>query len=65
SEEIAAAPAIRAILAQSEFSSLQSIGGSYWAPTQNFGELMAAGNPGGRNLQDILDEMVKGITSLY
>ncbi len=65
SEEIADAPAIRAILAQSEFSSLQSIGGSYWAPTQNFGELMAAGNPGGRNLQDILDEMVKGITSLY
>ncbi len=65
SEEIAAAPAIKAILAQSEFSSLQSIAGSYWTPTQNFGELMAAGNPDGRSLQDILDEMVKGITSLY
>lgn len=65
SEEIAAAPAIKAILAQSEFSSLQSVAGSYWTPTQNFGELMAAGNPGGRSLQDILDEMVKGITSLY
>ncbi len=65
SEEVAASPAIKAILAQSEFSSLQSVGGAYWAPTQKFGELMAAGNPDGRNLQDILDEMVKAITSLY
>ncbi len=65
SNEIAASPAIKAILSQSEFSSLQSIGGSYWEPTQKFGELMAAKNPENRNLQDILDEMVKGITSLY
>ena len=64
-EEIATSPAIKAILAQSEFSSLQSIGGSYWTPAQEFGELMAAGNPEGRSLQDILDELVKGITSLY
>ena len=65
SDEIAASPAIKAILSQSEFSSLQSIGGNYWEPTQKFGELMAAKNPENRNLQDILDEMVKGITSLY
>lgn len=65
SNEIAASPAIKAILSQSEFSSLQSIGGSYWEPMQKFGELMAAKNPENRNLQDILDEMVKGITSLY
>ncbi len=65
SDEIAASPAIKAILAQSEYSNLQSIGGNYWAPTQKFGELMAAGNTEGRNLQDILDELVKGITSLY
>ncbi len=65
SNEIAASPAIKAILSQSKFSSLQSIGGSYWEPTQKFGELMAAKNPENRNLQDILDEMVKGITSLY
>ena len=65
SDEIAASPAIKAILSQSEFSNLQSIGGNYWGPTQKFGELMAAKNPENRSLQDILDEMVKGITSLY
>lgn len=65
SEEIASSPAIKAILSQSEFSSLQSIGGNYWGPTQKFGELMAAKNPEKRNLQDILDEMVKGITAIY
>lgn len=65
SEEVAASPAIQAILEQSEFSNLQRISGNYWTPTQTFGELMAAGNPEGRDLQEILDELVKGITSLY
>ncbi len=57
-------PAIQAILQQSEFASLQRIGGKYWEPTTNFGNKMVAGNPDGSGLQDIMDKMVEQITAL-
>ncbi len=61
SEEIMGAPAIAALLEQSEFSQLQRIGGKFWDPVSKFAENMAAGNPSGQNLQEQLDEMVEGI----
>ena len=63
SGEIADSPAIQAVLAQSEFASLQRIGGNYWDPVQTFAAQMAAGNPTGQDLQDLLDTMVKGVTA--
>lgn len=65
SPEIQASPAIQAILAQSEFGTLQRIGGNYWEPVSTFGTSMANGNPSGSTLQELLDKMVDGITVSY
>ena len=65
SEEVKNSPAIQAVLAQSEFASLQRIGGAYWDPTTAFGNSMAAGNPGGEPLQVVLDKLVEKITLAY
>lgn len=54
-------PAIAALLAQSEYACLQRIGGNYWDPVTAFATTMADGNPGGKNLQELLDEMTEGI----
>ena len=59
--EIMQSQAVQAVLAQSEFSELQRLGGNYWDPVTEFGKLMASGSTGGKNLQSILDNMVKMI----
>ncbi len=56
-------PAITALIDQSEFSCLQRIGGNFWDPVSVFATNMAAGNPGGKRLQEQLDTMVEGITA--
>ncbi len=56
-------PAIAALIAQSEFSRLQRIGGNFWDPVTVFATDMAAGNPEGIRLQEQLDIMVEGITA--
>lgn len=63
SEEVQAARAIAALGEQSAYGYLQNVGGSYWTPTDIFGNTIAAGNPDGTDLQELLDTMVKGITS--
>ncbi len=63
SAEVRQAPAITALLEQSEFSQLQRIGGKFWDPVSRFAENMAAGNPSGRDLQEQLDEMAEGISA--
>lgn len=63
SEEVKQALAVQAVLAQSEFSELQRLGGNFWDPVTAFGTEMAKGNPSGGNLQKELDSMVKKITS--
>lgn len=65
SSEVSKSPAIQAILHQSEYASLQRVGGNFWTPVQEFGKAMAAGNPEGKDLQEMLDTMVKGITTSY
>ena len=63
SPEVQAAPAIAALLAQSEFSHLQRVGGKFWDPVTEFAENMARGNPSGASLQVQLDHMVEGVTA--
>ncbi len=63
SAEIRQSPAIAALLAQSEFSQIQRVGGKFWDPVTKFAENMAAGNPSGQNLQEQLDEMAESISA--
>lgn len=63
SDAVRQAPAIQALLAQSEFASLQRVGNNYWTPAQTFGETLAAGNPEGKDLQELMDVLVEGITA--
>lgn len=63
SSAVQEAPAIAALLEQSEFAQLQRIGGKFWDPVAVFAGTLAAGNPGHENLQDLLDQMVEGITA--
>ncbi len=63
SDAVGNAPAIQALLQQSEFATLQRVGNNFWSPVQVFGETMAAGNPEGKSLQDLLDTMVEGVTA--
>lgn len=63
--EIQASPAIQAVLAQSQYGSLQRIGGNYWEPVAEFGNKMAAGNPKGEDLQKLLDETVEEVMIAY
>lgn len=63
SPEVQASPAIAALLAQSEFSQIQRVGGKFWDPVSAFAASMAAGNPSGVSLQEQLDHMVEGVTA--
>lgn len=56
-------PAITALLAQSEFSQLQRIGGKFWDPVSAFALNMAEGNPSGTSLQEQLDRLVEEVTA--
>ena len=56
--------AIKALLEQSEFGSLQRIGGYYWEPVATFGSQMATGEKGSNlSLQEIMDNLVEKITA--
>ncbi|MBP5331432.1 MAG: extracellular solute-binding protein [Lachnospiraceae bacterium] len=59
---VAESKAIQALQAQAPYSSLQRVGGTYWGPSGEFGIEMSNGNPSGKDLQVLLNEMVKGIT---
>ena len=63
SPEVQASPAIAALLAQSEFSQLQRVGGKFWDPVAEFAGSCARGNPSGESLQAQLDRMVEGVTA--
>jgi len=62
SDEVQKVPAIRAVIAQASFGRLQRVGNSYWTPCSDFGAAMAAGNPTNTDLQEIMDNLVAGIT---
>lgn len=58
-ERVQASPAVQALANQAPYSVRQLISGSFWVPSTVFGTLMASGNPDGRDLQEILDELVE------
>ena len=63
SPQVQASPAIAALLAQSEFSQLQRVGGKFWDPVSEFALNLAAGNPSGASLQAQLDRLAEGVTA--
>ncbi|WP_081846726.1 extracellular solute-binding protein [Butyrivibrio sp. AE3004] len=62
SEDVAGSKAIKALWQQADYSDLQRVGGKYWDAAATFGTLMSEGNPSGKDLQVLLNEMVTGIT---
>lgn len=62
SDAVKASPSIQAVIAQSEFGKLQRVGNSYWDACTTFGNTMAAGNPNHVKLQELMDNLVNGIT---
>jgi arabinogalactan oligomer/maltooligosaccharide transport system substrate-binding protein len=63
SDEVAKVAAIQAVIDQSQYGNLQRVGNNYWAPAQTFGETIAARNPEGKELQELMDVLVEGITA--
>lgn len=59
SAEVQASPAVMALGGQAPYSTRQSIAGTFWTPATIFGTIMASGNPDGRDLQELLDELVE------
>ena len=63
SDAVENSPAIMALLAQSEYASLQRVGGNYWDPVSELGTTLATGDTGGKDLQALLDETVEAVTA--
>lgn len=63
SDAVNKVPAIQAVIAQSEYGVLQRVGNNYWDPFVEFGENLAAGNPSGKEPQELIDTLVAGITA--
>lgn len=63
SDAVNKVPAIQAVIAQSEYGVLQRVGNSYWNAMTEFGTTMAAGNPSGMDLQELMDSLVADITA--
>ena len=62
SDEVKASVAIQAVLEQSEFASLQRVGGAYWTPSADIGNAAISGSTGGKTMQEFLDDKVAEIT---
>ncbi len=63
SDAVQTSPAIAALASQSRYATVQRVGGNFWDPASAFGAIMAAGNPDGTDLQELVDNMVAGITA--
>lgn len=62
SDEVKQAPAIQAVITQSEFGKLQRVGNTYWDACTKFGNIMAKGNKDNVKLQKLMDTLVEEIT---
>lgn len=61
-EEIKKSQAIQALIAQSEYASVQRVGARYWEPVATFGKDLMEGRATSENMQKLMDTMVKEIT---
>lgn len=64
SEEVQNSPAVAALAKQAEYANVQRVCDSFWTPASVFGQVMANGNKDNKDLQGLLDKMVKGITDV-
>lgn len=65
-DEVQANYAIAAVIAQSEFGTIQKVGGKYWDPAKSFGEMVAQGTMKAEDesgIQAALDSLVLGISA--
>lgn len=62
SDEVARVPAIAAVMEQADYAVLQQVGQKFWSPMTSFGTTMANGNPNRIPLQELMDQLVSGIT---
>ena len=63
SDEVSKVPAIQAVIAQSQYGSLQRVGNDYWTALSEFAETIMNGNPNKMTLQGIMDTLVAQVTS--
>lgn len=63
SDEVKASPAVAALLEQAKYGYTQSVADKFWDPSCVFGTTIAAKNIDNKNLQQLLDTMVEGITA--
>lgn len=63
SDEVAAVPAIAAVIEQSQYGVLQRVGNNFWDPCTKFADIIAAGNPDNVPLQDLMDNLTNGIAA--
>ena len=63
SDEVSKVPAIKAVIEQSQYGSLQRVGNNYWEAFMDFTETIMSGNPKKLKLQEIMDTFVAQITS--
>lgn len=63
SDEVCKVPAIQAVIAQSQYGSLQRVGNDYWTALSEFAETIMNGNPNKMTLQEIMDTLVAQVTS--
>lgn len=63
SDEVLASPAIAALTSQAKYAHIQRVGNNFWMPVYVYGTTIMAGNLDEKNLQELLDQMVKDITA--
>lgn len=63
SDEVSKVPAVQAVIAQSQYGSLQRVGNDYWTALSEFAETIMNGNPNKMTLQEIMDTLVAQVTS--
>lgn len=61
--EVVQSKAIAALVKQSGNAYLDKMGENYWQPTNILGTIIVTGNKDNRELQEVLDETVLGVTS--
>lgn len=64
SPTVKTSPVITALSEQEKFADTQRIANTYWDPSYIFGVTMAGGNPDDKDLQELMDTLVSGITAL-
>lgn len=63
SDAVQANVAIAAFAEQQQWAAVQTVGGNFWPATESFGQSLQDGNPEGKDLQVLLDEMVAAATA--